>query len=344
MFFFRKNIPAITLISFVILGLTGGFVFAAGLVPCGPGIGKDCTACDFYQLINNIINFITLQVVPVLAVVMIMVGAFFMITAGGSETSIKKGKDIITMAIIGSVIIMSAWLVIDIVLKNLATGDISKSWYDIKCEQPPEVIKAEPSGVTTLPSGALEIPAASSVSKTITDFSKLECSPKCWYQKHPDLADKNADGSNWTMTEKANLYTHDEALRKLKDQGITVTSSKGEAGLNADNTCVKCTSLNGMPKEEINKLVEINKNCSNCGTIIVTGGTEAGHQSQGFGRASMDLNYSENLYNNLKNQSGITAVREKQFNTDGTCDAGWKCYKQVTGQHISFYVPSADLY
>lgn len=135
--FFRKNILSIALISFVILGLMSQFTFSAGLVPCGPpslGFKAECTTCDFYQLINNIINFITLQVVPVLAVTMIVVGAFFLITAGGSETSITKGKDIIKMAIIGSVIIMSAWLIIDVVLKNLATGDVSKSWYNIKCE------------------------------------------------------------------------------------------------------------------------------------------------------------------------------------------------------------------
>ena len=129
--FLRKNILLIALISFVIFGLIIQFTFAAGLVPC---LGAECNTCHLFELLNNVINFIALQIVPVLAVAMIMVGAFFLVTAGGSETAIKKGRDVITSAVIGSLIILSAWLVIDVILKNLAPGDTSKTWYDIKCE------------------------------------------------------------------------------------------------------------------------------------------------------------------------------------------------------------------
>lgn len=329
--FFRKNILSITVMGLMVLGSISNFAFAKDIIPCGPaslGFSEECNACQLYQLIQNVIDFITLQIAPVLAVVMILVGAFFLITAGGSEESVKKGRDIITKTIIGILIIMGSWLVIDTVLLGLAkdySSSGTKPWNKIKCDIIPQ--EAKPSRVA--PSGTPTTPT-----KPTAPTSGLS-----WYEKHPELKSKDTSGSNWTLTEKAQLYTHNEALQKLEAQGIDVY---GSGGLCANHTSSGCTSLNGIPKEAIDTLIESKKSC-NC-NITVTGGTEGGHQSQGFGKASIDLSYSDSLYSSLKKQSGVYVVREKQFNKDGTCDASWTCYSHVTGTHMSFYDSGADLY
>ncbi len=60
-------------------------------------------------------------------------GAFVIMTAGGSEEKVKKGKEIMTTAITGLVIMLSARLIIGTVLQVL-TGSATKiPWTTIKC-------------------------------------------------------------------------------------------------------------------------------------------------------------------------------------------------------------------
>lgn len=125
-------------ISLMVFGLFGQFALAADpLVPCGPaslGFEQMCDTCQLFKLAQNIVTLITTEVAPVLAVIMIVVGAFFLLTAGGSEKAITKGKTIITSAIVGIMIILASWLVINLILSSLAPKATSGPWYQINCE------------------------------------------------------------------------------------------------------------------------------------------------------------------------------------------------------------------
>ncbi|MBU1159611.1 hypothetical protein KKD04_00325, partial [Patescibacteria group bacterium] len=75
-----------------------------------------------------------------------------------------------------------------------------------------------------------------------------------------------------------------------------------------------CTSLEGIPKSTITKLVSIaqdfRETCSLC-DIAVTGGTEVGHAEHGLGLPVLDLKYSDKLaqfLNANKNIYGITKI------------------------------------
>ena len=108
-------------------------VFAAGLVPCGPGLGKSCSFCDFLTLGQNIINFGIKLIVPI-AVAIIIAGGFIIMFSVGSAERVKKGKDIITAAVIGVIIAMTAWLIIDITFRVLAgqtPAGLKNPWYQI---------------------------------------------------------------------------------------------------------------------------------------------------------------------------------------------------------------------
>jgi hypothetical protein len=110
-------------------------LLAAGeaLVPCGrtdPVTGKiinPCNICHFYILIHNIINFLLFKILTPLAVLAMLVGGLILLTSGGSEKSVTRGKAILTYTVIGIVLAFGAWLIINTILGNLLRPEY-KPW------------------------------------------------------------------------------------------------------------------------------------------------------------------------------------------------------------------------
>ena len=121
------------------IGLTGARFARAGyitgpLVPCD----DNCTVCDFWHLGSNIINFITFNLaLPVAGLLFIVAGVFFLI-AGGREDMVAKAKVIFTNTFVGLVIIFSSWLLIDTLIKTIATAEFSGAWNDFPTCVSPE--------------------------------------------------------------------------------------------------------------------------------------------------------------------------------------------------------------
>jgi hypothetical protein len=98
------------------------FGASAALIPCGPGTSKPtCQFCDLAELIGRVINFGIKLVIPI-GVVFIAWGGIVILTASGSTEKAKKGRDILTAAIIGIVIALIAWLLVHQFL-NIITGN-----------------------------------------------------------------------------------------------------------------------------------------------------------------------------------------------------------------------------
>ncbi|KKU75857.1 MAG: hypothetical protein UY02_C0041G0011, partial [Candidatus Giovannonibacteria bacterium GW2011_GWB1_47_6b] len=49
-------------------------------------------------------------------------GGFVIMTAGGSEEKVKKGKGIITASVIGLAILFGSWLIVTVITTFLKTG------------------------------------------------------------------------------------------------------------------------------------------------------------------------------------------------------------------------------
>jgi len=84
-----------------------------------------------------------------------------------------------------------------------------------------------------------------------------------------------------------------QQLASLPNGGISVNKSVCTfvAQLN-------CTSLGGLPSETISMLTQLRNTCS--GSIVVSGGTEAGHTSHGPGRYPVDLSLGNPLESCIK--------------------------------------------
>ncbi len=112
------------------------------LVPCGqscdlPGTpaieDASCTFCNFFALIDNILDFIIFKLLLPVAALMLIIGGFFLLIAGGAQKHFSQAKSILTAAAIGLVIIFVAFIFIGTFLKYIGlaqwTTDIYHNWW-----------------------------------------------------------------------------------------------------------------------------------------------------------------------------------------------------------------------
>ena len=95
--------------------------------------GPDCNFCNLMQLGENIKNFLILNLgAPAAALMFAYAGFLYM---SGNPGNIGKAKGIFINVLYGFVIMLSAYLVVDVVLTSLANDDVKNAWKDdIKCE------------------------------------------------------------------------------------------------------------------------------------------------------------------------------------------------------------------
>lgn len=110
---------------------------AGGLVPCGGPGEKLCELCDFFKLGKNIINFLLEDVALPVATVMFAAGGVMLAISGGSPKRQELGKKILTSAVVGLIIVLASWLIINTVINLLAGGEQPAGfpwpWHEIQC-------------------------------------------------------------------------------------------------------------------------------------------------------------------------------------------------------------------
>lgn len=106
------KIKTFSVIGMMSLMLLVGFVGLAGATDVDPypdaaqdiGLGN----ADPETIVVNIINWI-LGILALIAVIMILIGGFKWMTAGGNEEKVEGAKKLLIAAVIGLVIILAAW-------------------------------------------------------------------------------------------------------------------------------------------------------------------------------------------------------------------------------------------
>lgn len=103
------------------------------LLPCGPGTGEDCNICHLFELIDNVLQFAMFKIVPVLAGLMLIIGGVWFYFSGASEENRRRARAILTSVVIGIVLILSAWIVVNTILVETGIVEGGSLWYDIDC-------------------------------------------------------------------------------------------------------------------------------------------------------------------------------------------------------------------
>ncbi|MEX0918261.1 MAG: pilin [Candidatus Paceibacterota bacterium] len=99
-----------------------------GLVPA---CGANCNWCDFITLINNVVRWLIIFL-SVIAVIVLVIAGFKMVTSGGDVSAWTSAKSMFTNVILGIIIVLAAWLIVDTGLVMLTGGGIN-FWLPSDC-------------------------------------------------------------------------------------------------------------------------------------------------------------------------------------------------------------------
>jgi len=117
----KSKITIFTLAIICLLALP--FIVNAALVPCGghDGTPEKCQLCHFLILIRNIVDFILKAIVP-LAALFVMAGGIMILVSRGGQMAIQ-GKKMITYAVIGIIIALVSWTIVNTIIVALVNTD-----------------------------------------------------------------------------------------------------------------------------------------------------------------------------------------------------------------------------
>ncbi|HTW96761.1 MAG TPA: pilin [Candidatus Methylomirabilis sp.] len=149
---FKKNWQKIFLTVLLGIILFAPVVLANGILPSETGVvtnpaakaycdeylqthpGGNCgnyTLDDFVALAITIAKWI-LGVVGAVALLFLVYGGFTLILSGGNEDRVRQGKEILTGAIIGLIIVFTAYLIIQFTLTLLGAPGANGGVFDFK--------------------------------------------------------------------------------------------------------------------------------------------------------------------------------------------------------------------
>ena len=102
-----RNYVTIGVLVIMALFTVGNFALAVDVTP-DAAQNIDLGEASPEDIVVNIINWI-LGILALIAVIMILVGGFKWMTAGGNEEKVEGARKLLIAAVIGLVIILAAW-------------------------------------------------------------------------------------------------------------------------------------------------------------------------------------------------------------------------------------------
>ena len=103
----------------------------AALVPCG-GTGQDeCNLCHFFVLIQTIFQYL-LGFLGIVALLIFVIIGFMFLFGSTNEGLLTTGKKAFTSAVIGLVLVLVAWLIINTVGHAIGWTQ-QDSWWKLDC-------------------------------------------------------------------------------------------------------------------------------------------------------------------------------------------------------------------
>lgn len=166
----------------------------AQLVPCN---GPECQACHFVQLGTNILDWI-ITVMSTICALVIVVAGFKMVTAGGDTGQVSEARSMITNTIVGFIILLAAWLIVDTVLKVFVSGSATGTgaaeipgfgpWNRIQCVPPPPPPPTGGGTTGTATTTTATTTTTGTCRYTLSTYSGIEeSSPLQWANTDPAL-------------------------------------------------------------------------------------------------------------------------------------------------------------
>lgn len=96
--------------------------------------GVDCTCADLTQVAQNVINA-SIFIAVFLSAILFAWAGWKMISGKsvGSHSAIDEGKEVLWNVVIGLVIIISSWLIVDTIVKTITANGAVKGIWNTVC-------------------------------------------------------------------------------------------------------------------------------------------------------------------------------------------------------------------
>ena len=108
---------------------TSTVLAAEGLVTCTGG--DECNFCSFVSMVNGLIEWLIIIAVT-LTVLLLAFAGFRLVTSAGDAAALEQAKKIFVSSIIGILIMLAGWTIVDTFLKVAAGGDLGV-WNAVEC-------------------------------------------------------------------------------------------------------------------------------------------------------------------------------------------------------------------
>jgi hypothetical protein len=132
----KKNVVVLVLIPMLALWVVPIVVEAqifGALVPtCGGNFGEDCSFCNLLGLAQRLINFFIYLSVVVATLLFTYAGILYM-TSAPNPGNIERAHKIFWNVLIGLIVVLGAWLIVDTVMKVFYSESEFGPWNAILC-------------------------------------------------------------------------------------------------------------------------------------------------------------------------------------------------------------------
>jgi len=97
--------------------------------------GPNCTFCSLFHTAQHALMFMIWIIAIPVATIGLLIGGILMIISGGNEKLLAQGKQAVTAAGIGLIIVSTAWAVVNTIIVALNSGSSLNlsNWFSINC-------------------------------------------------------------------------------------------------------------------------------------------------------------------------------------------------------------------
>ena len=146
----ERNMKYLLQFCIVVIFSLPALASAGSIIPCGDffddGTAQPpCQACHVVQLGQNLLTWFIAIMASVIALIF-AIGGMKMVMSGGGE-GVSAAKTMMTNSVIGFIILLSAYLFVDTLLKLFVDESKLGTWNEIQCvAQPSKTADVTPSG------------------------------------------------------------------------------------------------------------------------------------------------------------------------------------------------------
>jgi len=321
-----KKKPFFLFLTAVLAGMPSVANGSAFLRPCAET--GNCGICDIVAQAVTLGKILITGSAGV-ALVVIVWASIGMINSAGNSDKISMAKKQITGAVIGVILVFVAFQIVSIVIFTLAVpssmkrvdtneketeqlskaGNLSnflfKPWWTI-CDENELIEKQGRDTTTGTTANCIYWGDNTSCGKEMVCCQGVCQAATC----EPPASVKKYIQTQYDTSESA---TEETRIRKLLEDGGVKIFKKPCVPPNT----VNCVNVAGLHQSAIDGLIRAAGECGGTDCIIITGGTEPGHDSHGPGLAVVDIAYS------LKATQALDSIglrKDANFGTGYTCE------------------------